>query len=112
MTEFDTLQPFLDALAYDLLLNPVIVDFTFTVPRKQRRRPFTVGAATGDPVKTVTKRINSKLVWLSDRQAYFRKAIKVFAPPPAVAIAVAVAAALEQPVIPEKGVEPMRSSAS
>lgn len=68
----------------------------------------TVGAATGDPVKAVTKRINSKLVWLSDRQAYFRKAIKVFAPPPAVA----VAAALEQPVIPEKGVEPMRSSAS
>jgi hypothetical protein len=40
----------------------------------------------------VTKRINSKLVGLSDRQAYFRKAIKVFAPPPA------VAAALEQPV--------------
>ena len=70
----------------------------------------TVGAATGDPVKAVTKRINSKLVWLSDRQAYFRKAIKVFAPPPAVAVA--VAAALEQPVIPEKGVEPMRSSAS
>ena len=30
----------------------------------------TVGAATGDPVKAVTKRINSKLVWLSDRQAY------------------------------------------
>ena len=40
MTEFDTFQPCLDALAYDLLLNPVIVDFTFTVPRKQRRRPF------------------------------------------------------------------------
>lgn len=40
MTEFDTFQPFLDALAYDLLLNPVIVDFTFTVPRKQRRRRF------------------------------------------------------------------------
>lgn len=51
------------------------------------------GAATADAVKAVTKRINPKLVGLSHRQEFFRKAIKAFAPPPAVA----AAAAVEQP---------------
>jgi hypothetical protein len=47
-----------------------------------------VATGTSDAdVKAVTKRINPSLVGLADRQAYFRKALKAFAPLKAVAAA-------------------------
>lgn len=39
------------------------------------------GDATEEAVKAVTKRINPKLLGLADRRAYFKKAMKAFAPP-------------------------------